>query len=68
MEIHNSDMDLTKEKVLVLIIEDEDPSWFLIDTFSPYNGIWQLDYWFDIWLMRVVDMRQLQMFQKVAYG
>ena len=39
MKIHNSEMDLTKEMVLVLIIEDENPSWF----FSPYNGIWQHD-------------------------
>ena len=39
MKIHNSEMNLTKEKFLVLIIEDEDPSWF----FSPYNGIWQHD-------------------------
>ena len=43
MRIHNSEMDLTKEIVLVLIIEDEDPSWFFSDAFSPYNGIWQHD-------------------------
>ena len=43
MRIHNSDMDLTNEIVLGLIIEDEDPSWFFSDAFSPYNGIRQQD-------------------------
>ena len=38
MRIHNSEMDLTKEIVLVLIIEDENPSWLLVMPLVPTMG------------------------------